>query len=228
MVDVFEDPVHGVSVTITPEAGSGRYQVSGVLGSDSVITPVPGVSGGFMTPVPGVSGGVMTPVPGMSGSVMTPVPGISGSVMTPVLAGVPDCLGCVSLTPHYVTHHQNINETDSSDYQPVATQYIPARQARSLPGMVYPEILIVVDNHLHRKLGSDPNNTQKYVISFFNAVNLRFKTISKPQIELNIAGIIIAKEKASLPFISRSIVKADMLNAPVSLDSMGKYFYKER
>ena len=212
-MDVFEDPAHGVSVTITPEAGSGRYQVSGVLGSDSVITPVPGVSGG-----------VMTPVPWMSGSVMTPVPGVSGGV----LAGVPDCLGCVSLTPHYVTHHQNINETDSSDYQPVATQYIPARQARSLPGMVYPEILIVVDNHLHRKLGSDPNNTQKYVISFFNAVNLRFKTISKPQIELNIAGIIIAKEKASLPFISRSIVKADMLNAPVSLDSMGKYFYKER
>ena len=224
MVDVFEDPAHGVSVTITPEAGSGRYQVSGVLGSDSVITPVPGVSSGVMTPVPGVSGGVMTPVPWMSGSVMTPVPGVSGGV----LAGVPDCLGCVSLTPHYVTHHQNINETDSSDYQPVATQYIPARQARSLPGMVYPEILIVVDNHLHRKLGSDPNNTQKYVISFFNAVNLRFKTISKPQIELNIAGIIIAKEKASLPFISRSIVKADMLNAPVSLDSMGKYFYKER
>ena len=195
MVDVYEDPVHGVSVTITPEAGSGRYQVSGVVGSDSVITPVPGVSGG---------------------------------ALTPELSLLPDCLGCVSLTPHYVTHYQNSNETDSSDYQPVATQYIPARQGRSLPGMVYPELLIVVDNHLYRKLGSDPSNTQKYVISFFNAVNLRFKTISKPKIELSIAGIIIAKKKASLPFISGSIVKADMLNAPVSLDSMGKYFYKER
>ena len=163
-----------------------------------------------------------------SDSVITPVPGVSGGALTPELSLLPDCLGCVSLTPHYVTHYQNSNETDSSDYQPVATQYIPARQGRSLPGMVYPELLIVVDNHLYRKLGSDPSNTQKYVISFFNAVNLRFKTISKPKIELSIAGIIIAKKKASLPFISGSIVKADMLNAPVSLDSMGKYFYKER
>ena len=70
--------------------------------------------------------------------------------------------------------------------------------------------------------------TRKYVISYFNAVNMRFKSFSSPRIELSIAGLVIAKTKSSLPYISQSIIKGDMLNAIEALGSMGKYYYKER
>ena len=153
------------------------------------------------------------------GTIIKPVQG--ESVKT---KGCPDCL---ILTPHRVMY-QHSNESDPSDYQQVDADYARARQGKSLPGKVHPEILVVVDYQLFKKLNFDSSATQKYIISFFNAVNLRFNTISTPKIELTIAGIVIGREKASLPFISGNIVKADILNAPASLDAMGRYYYKER
>ena len=138
-----------------------------------------------------------------------------------------DCPGCLRLTPHTVMY-QHSNESDSSDYQQVEADYSRARRGKSLPGKVHPEILVVVDYQLFKKLKRDTGATQKYIISFFNAVNLRFRTISTPQIELSIAGIVIGSSKSSLPFISGNVEKADMLDAPAALHAMGKYYYKER
>ena len=70
--------------------------------------------------------------------------------------------------------------------------------------------------------------TEKYVMSFFNAVNLRFKSVDSPRIELAIAGIIIAETKSALPYIAENIIKSDMIDAASTLHAMGKYFYKER
>ena len=97
-----------------------------------------------------------------------------------------------------------------------------------MPGKVQPEILILVDYFLFKKLKFDKKKTKKYILSFFNAVNLRFKSMESPRIELAIAGIIIAETKSAFPFIAENVMKNDLIDAASTLHDMGKYFYKDR
>ena len=146
----------------------------------------------------------------------------------------PECAECLPVVPHEVRGPGNDEACEfrgSSDYEPVEAQYPRARRgkaARDMPAKVQPEILILVDYFLFEKLKFDKKKTEKYVMSFFNAVNLRFKSVDSPRIELAIAGIIIAETKSALPYIAENIIKSDMIDAASTLHDMGKYFYKER
>ena len=52
------------------------------------------------------------------------------------------------------------------------------RQGRaSMPSTVHPEILVVVDDEFFRGMDRDIVATQEYVVSFLNAVNMRFATV---------------------------------------------------
>lgn len=162
-----------------------------------------------------------------------------GRVIAPVdeeaVANVPpDCAVCLPVVLHEVRgpgDDQAAEFRGSSDYEPVEAQYPRARRGKSvrnMPTKVQPEILILVDYFLFEKLKFDKKKTEKYVMSFFNAVNLRFKSVDSPRIELAIAGIIIAETKSALPYIAENIIKSDMIDAASTLHAMGKYFYKER
>ena len=87
------------------------------------------------------------------------------------------------------------------------------RQRRSAPSVVRPEVLVVVDSTLYAKLGKDTSATNQYIRNFWSAVNLRFRTISNPKVELNIAGIVISKTPASTPFLKNSKVSSNTFNA---------------
>ena len=100
------------------------------------------------------------------------------------------------------------------------------RSRRSVPATVRPEILVVVDKTLYHQLGSDVSAVNNYVRNFWNAVNLRFRLISSPKVELNIAGIIVAKSSSQTPFLRNSKVGGDRFEASKALDLMGKHFYK--
>ena len=89
-----------------------------------------------------------------------------------------------------------------------------------------PEILVVVDQKLYNKLGNNVASVNNYVRNFWNAVNLRYKSITSPRIELNIAGIIIGKTPGDTPYLKQSKVSGDTFEAAKALDLMGKYFYK--
>ena len=112
----------------------------------------------------------------------------------------------------------------------VLSNYRISRRGKALSrsGKVYPEILVLVDYTLFRKFGFNVAEARKYVISYFNAVNMRFKTFTQPRIELQIAGVIFGKSKSSFSFISSSIRYGDMLDAPATLNAMGQYYYKDR
>ena len=146
----------------------------------------------------------------------------------------PDCAACLPVVLHEVSGPGDPEAAEfrgSSDYEPVEAQYPRARRGKSLrdmPAKVQPEILILVDYFLFEKLKFDKKKTEKYVMSFFNAVNLRFKSVESPRIELAIAGIIIAETKSALPYIAENIIKSDMIDAASTLHDMGKYFYKDR
>ena len=91
-----------------------------------------------------------------------------------------------------------------------------------------PEILVVVDEKLFSKSGRSVSATNTYVRNFWNAVNLRFKLVTSPRIELNIAGIIIGKSASATPFLKNAKVTGNSFEASKALDLMGKYFYKTK
>lgn len=92
---------------------------------------------------------------------------------------------------------------------------------------VYPEILIVVDEALHTKLGSSSTKTKEYVTLFMSAVNLRFKDNMKTlNVELSIVDIdIIKSSEESVDYISNNIVAPDSLDAKATLSALGSHYF---
>jgi len=143
-----------------------------------------------------------------------------------------DCDNCLKLSRHNVSSRHNEDRNTGAqhdDYLEVANDYRMSRQGKSLKnGKVYPEILVIVDYNLFKEFSFSIPKARKYIISYFNAVNMRFKTFYQPKNELNIAGVIFGKSKSSFPFISSALSNGDMLDAPASLHAMGQYYYKDR
>ena len=53
------------------------------------------------------------------------------------------------------------------------------RQGRAvMSDTVYPEILVVVDYALYRHMNKDISAVNEYIMSYFNAVNMRFARVS--------------------------------------------------
>ena len=99
------------------------------------------------------------------------------------------------------------------------------KRSVSLKNKVRPEILTIVDKSLFAKLGNDVGAANNYVRNFWNAVNLRFKQIDEPKIDLNIAGIIIGKTSGTTPYLQKSRLTGRTFEAKKALDLMGKHFY---
>lgn len=59
--------------------------------------------------------------------------------------------------------------------------------------IIQPEILVIVDFDLYSRFGQDWKLIFPYIITFWNAVDLKFRTLHSPSYRLNIAGIIIAE-----------------------------------
>ena len=115
-----------------------------------------------------------------------------------------------------------------------------------MPSTVHPEVLVVVDDEFFKGMDRDIAATQGYVVSFLNAVNMRFATVrqiaaqfytdsfsqsilaqmTSPLVNLNIAGIVVAQSVKALPYIASHTSNGDMLDAPACLHSMGQYYFK--
>ncbi|XP_043468697.1 venom metalloproteinase antarease-like TtrivMP_A [Leptopilina heterotoma] len=80
---------------------------------------------------------------------------------------------------------------------------VSRRSAKELPEIVYPEIMVFVDDILFKKFHYNVKRAVEYTLSFWNGVDLRYREFKEPKIRLNIAGIVLIKEP--LPFISIGI-----------------------
>ena len=114
-----------------------------------------------------------------------------------------------------------------AEYDEAAGDNMSNRQSRNLPDTVYPELLVYVDYDFYKKMRSHAK-IKRYIVSYINAVNLRFEQFHEPRIVLNIAGIVIGQSRSSFPFVSRNIVRRTYLDAPSSLHSMGEHFFIQR
>ncbi|XP_015117683.1 A disintegrin and metalloproteinase with thrombospondin motifs 12 [Diachasma alloeum] len=100
-----------------------------------------------------------------------------------------------------------------------------------VPSVIFPEVLVVMDNSLFKTQGNDVSSAILYLLSFWNAVDLRYRSMSDPKIRLNIAGLIISVEEGGTPYIDNykfnSTDESIQVEADKALKHMSKYFYNE-
>ena len=140
------------------------------------------------------------------------------------------CPNCLNLAEHFVIKDAiNYLKEDSveADFENVVEDNTNTRQSRRLPDTVHPELLVYVDYDFYKKMPSQAK-IKRYIVSYINAVNLRFEQFSEPNIALGIAGIVIGKSRASFPFVNENTVRRTYLDAPASLHSMGEHFFVSR
>ncbi|XP_001606746.2 venom metalloproteinase 2 [Nasonia vitripennis] len=87
-----------------------------------------------------------------------------------------------------------------------------SKVARSNNDAFYPKLLIVIDNALFKKLDNDVEYATKYLSIFWSAVDLQYRNITQPQIEVRITGLIIAKNDKALHYVSANSPDGNSVN----------------
>jgi len=146
------------------------------------------------------------------------------------------CEFCVKTGVHIVYKRKEQSESHHGDYSVMETDLLPykpskeghSRQKRQAPFMIFPEILVIVDYDGYRLHGEDNVAIKRYVISFWNGVDLRYKLLQGPSVKISIAGIIISRGRDATPYLERNRVGRDAIDAASALTDMGKYLFLER
>ncbi|XP_037091379.1 A disintegrin and metalloproteinase with thrombospondin motifs 18-like [Pollicipes pollicipes] len=93
---------------------------------------------------------------------------------------------------------------------------------------LYPEVLLIVDYETYMTHSFNAKTLKRYLMSFMNAVDLRYRTVTQPSITIKVAGIVISKSKESTPYLESNMVSSKALNAVRALESIGRYLFTER
>ncbi|XP_043238912.1 A disintegrin and metalloproteinase with thrombospondin motifs 18-like [Amphibalanus amphitrite] len=138
-------------------------------------------------------------------------------------------------SPSSATGSAPIDHEDSSllvEKEPAAsedslTDESPSRNKRSTPSL-YPEVLLIVDYQTYEAHNFDAKAVKRYMMTFMNAVDLRYKSAEQPSITIKVAGIVISKSKEATPYLEKHMVTSTDLDAVNALSSIGKYLFNEK
>lgn len=126
----------------------------------------------------------------------------------------------------YTHHHVVYKKPPSSDFK---IKNPEIQTANNAPEIIYPEMLVVVDHREFLLLGEDIEQALKYIISFWNGVDLRYRLLTTPKIRLSIVGVILATDENATPYLEKNIFNSaeKSVDADKALRSMADYFYRE-
>lgn len=124
------------------------------------------------------------------------------------------------------TYHHIIYKIDDIYGENNETQYytLPMEIYSGPADVVYPEILVVVDEGLFSKFNGNVKNAVSYLLTFWNAVDLRYRNLNSPKVRLNIAGIVLMEGplEYSNGYLEENGSKSYLLN--LLLPQTGFYF----
>ncbi|KAK2725182.1 A disintegrin and metalloproteinase with thrombospondin motifs like [Artemia franciscana] len=126
------------------------------------------------------------------------------------------------------------NKESTTDYMFMEPDHLPSKRKRSVkrkreaPGIIFPEILVIVDYDGYRLHGGDNAEIKKYFVSFWNGVDLRYKLLKSPRVRISIAGIIISRGRDATPYFEQNRVGRNAIDSTAALTDMGKYLFQER
>ncbi|CAM1319197.1 Uncharacterised protein g7134 [Pycnogonum litorale] len=146
----------------------------------------------------------------------------------------------------HVVYHTNTSEVDSdhTDYMFMEgamekkfaaklnqVNSTHSRHKRATTGPIYPEILAIVDYESYIMHGKNNREIKRYMVSFWNGVDMRYRLLSSPKIRVSLAGIIISKDSNANPYLERNRLSRsnkDAVDATGALTDLGRYLYRER
>ncbi|XP_057319845.1 A disintegrin and metalloproteinase with thrombospondin motifs like [Microplitis mediator] len=86
----------------------------------------------------------------------------------------------------------NVNQ-NPDDINRGSTKLPPIQMASSYPTIIYPRIIVIVDNELFKNVGYDIREIILYTLAYWNGVDLLFRNIESPKIRINIPAILIVE-----------------------------------
>lgn len=98
-----------------------------------------------------------------------------------------------SLKPGNLMKNSTSWKIGKSNYFSINNNEKNKRIKRKLPETIWPEVLLVVDYDSYLLHGGNSYDVHRYFIGFWNGVDLRYKSLTNPNIRINLAGMIIAK-----------------------------------
>ncbi|XP_057326932.1 A disintegrin and metalloproteinase with thrombospondin motifs like [Microplitis mediator] len=103
--------------------------------------------------------------------------------------------------------------------------YLPRvliRPKKVYPAIIYPELLVIADyNFFARFRGIE--DAILYLITFWNGVDMRYRSLENPKVRLNIAGILFAEDPYILSYIR--VLNENFMGLTKILRAKGKWLY---
>lgn len=98
------------------------------------------------------------------------------------------------------------------------------------PDTVWPEVLLIVDYDTYLLHGRSHTDIKRYLVSFWNGVDLRYRLLNGPRVRISLAGMIVAKDRDATPYLERNRLRSpneDAIDVAGALTDMGKYLFRE-
>ncbi|XP_023317051.1 uncharacterized protein LOC111694187 [Trichogramma pretiosum] len=89
---------------------------------------------------------------------------------------------------------------------------------------VYPKILVTLDYEYYQLFHDDVNELAKYMIAFWNGVDLKFRSMFDPEVRLNVAGFILPKEPKAVYYMIENHRHSGTILTEETVESIGRYF----
>ncbi|XP_057325656.1 A disintegrin and metalloproteinase with thrombospondin motifs like [Microplitis mediator] len=106
------------------------------------------------------------------------------------------------------------------------TQSIRPKRSAQNSQVLYPEILLLVDYTLYSKIGGNIWDAVPYLLSFWNGVDIMYRTLTEPKYRLNIAAILLAKDPEALEYIQH--LQYPNIDVDTTLTFSGYWLYQNR
>ncbi|XP_057327761.1 A disintegrin and metalloproteinase with thrombospondin motifs like [Microplitis mediator] len=105
---------------------------------------------------------------------------------------------------------------------------IPLKTDPAFPPIIYPEILVIVDYSLYKKLDGNLWKIVPYLLAFWNGVDMRFRSLNNPRVRLNIAKILIAEDRRALTYTRSYLDNRRNLDARGSINDKKIWLYEQK
>ncbi|XP_064470902.1 venom metalloproteinase antarease-like TtrivMP_A [Ornithodoros turicata] len=102
---------------------------------------------------------------------------------------------------------QRMEELFSSEIKPGIR--ISSRNERTK--IATPEVHLLLDSHFTAAMSYNKSRIQRYIAVFMNAVNIRYRTVPKPRIQLAIVGLTFVWNTRDEPYIVGSYIDSDLM-----------------
>ncbi|XP_008547413.1 A disintegrin and metalloproteinase with thrombospondin motifs 5 [Microplitis demolitor] len=119
---------------------------------------------------------------------------------------------------------------NNSNYEKIKSM-VPSvlrKTDRAFPPIIYPQILVIVDYSLYKKLDKSLWKMIPYLLAFWNGVDMRFRSLNRPRVRLNIAKILIAENRRALTYIKSNLYDRRILYAYRSINNKKRWLYGQK